>query len=61
MFNFERLLEVFWEAWKMQGTLLEVAQLCDVNATYNAIEKAASVFALVLCSLQYSRLILRRP
>jgi len=35
IFNFERQLEVFWEAWKMQGMLFEVAQSfrceCDVQ------------------------------
>jgi hypothetical protein len=34
-FNFVRQLEVFWEAWKMQGMLFEVAQSfrceCDVQ------------------------------
>jgi hypothetical protein len=35
IFNFVRQLEVFWEAWKMQGMLFEVAQSfrceCDVQ------------------------------
>jgi len=35
MFNFVRQLEMFWEAWKMQGMLFEVAQSfrcgCDVQ------------------------------
>jgi hypothetical protein len=41
VFNFERQLEVFREAWKMQGMLFEVAQSfryeCDVQCYRKSI------------------------
>ena len=60
MFNFERQLEVFWEAWKMQGMLFEVAQSFRCECDVQCYRKSSVRVCLVLFRLQYGRLSLRR-